>query len=935
MRLLRFFVWTGLLCYATAIQGEPPKPTKDATEPAALPLTIRGTALDHVGKPVAGARVFLLTTNQVGLRESIAETTTTADGKYTFQKVSLPLDRNPQLRSPNSKLAEGTFQVYSLAEGFGITWHRKITFRTESRPKEDAKKEIVYAGEDALADLAFDLPATISGRPTNEQGQPLAGARVQVGYCDDMRRPGGSGTWLCNYLGKEADDAKSIPFDGFSSLPEKYRAAVTDQNGRYEIGGLRRDTLYLALLNPGPEYDPSQFVAATSPKELGPGKRSLGYKGEVNESFKSPWLFVVQAVTPDGQPLANVTVRAKGDRSRRAGNIGRSDPSGRAKLLLPAGKYMLFLEPPFGSPYVLTEHEVTISSETAAKDNSLVVDAGATLLIKAVEEGTGKPVAGVTFVEEIDSGIRRQELQSQTVFIDHPATDEHGELRAIVRPGERRLLVARSPNGVEPLNRASDLLKLTAKRSETVTFTMKKGAEPPALPFNLVPEDEGELGELNKLILRQRELTKAGRFEVKSHLNHLTGISGEDLRSILSACNPAEVPNLPELLRKKNPAVELRFGEMTILVDGPKARNEIETLSPFSNVKLRHILAFNGVETVSYDEGNAQASVDPHRGFTSANSLLAWQPIYKIKPRPGEAAPERKITREGGRVTVEIVYKSSTNRQVFDEKTGFLYHQSYLRNGGENGNERWQFAPRKESSGGIVPGLVVEATNQGTYGILLRVYQTTSASLGSQPPESFAIAVPSGTLILDARGKQRSPKLAVVTEPLTDVVTMANSISDNARSILAVLNDGDPAPAINAAAWLNAEGPTDKLDWKGKVMLVDFWGTGCGPCIAELPKVQEFAVKFQKSGGVLLGLHDSGADPTEVSEFVRKRGLTYQFAIDKPAQNGPSFGATFEAFGIRAIPNCAVIDQKGNVVYLGRFEEAAERATALLEVEKK
>lgn len=934
-------LWALLLGPAISAPGEPPSPGKQVDGKPVHPLTIRGQATDHEGKPVMGAKVFLISANRVGHRSVIAKTATNAEGRYVFHETPLPLDVYDSLYSPDAKVTAGAFQVFALADGYGLTWHPKLKFHVDPRPPEKGQKDQIYAGEEGRADFAFDLPARISGRVTNEQGQPLAGVKVQVGYCDDPRRPGGHGSWMCSYLGPQGDELQTEAgrFDGIQQVPEKFRAAITDEQGRYQFTQLRRDTLYSMLLDAAPECDPVQLSVATTNKE-GAGRRALGYDGEVNETFKTPWQFVVQVVAADSQPQANVKIRALGTRILRAGGVATTDAAGQATLKLLAGKYTLFLEPPYGSPYVLTEREVTVSPESSAEINSLTLDAAATLLIQAVEEGTGKPVPGVSFVEEVDSGKRRQELQSQTVFVDHPVTDGRGELRAIVSPGERRLLVAKQPVGFEPVNKASELLKSPAKGSESVTFTFKKAAAATAAtPF--VPEDEGEIGKLNALILRQQELTKAGRFEVKSHLAPMKGFTGDDLLAVLAACNPQEIPDLPALLRKKNPAVEISFSSMVVVVDGGKSKNEIDTGFPQLGRRSRHVMAFNGVETTSYMSDSPQVDIySQEKGGvsiapTGSQGLMAWQPIPKIRQNPEDVAPERKITHEGGRIIVEFSRQWGTYQQAFDEKTGFLYHQTFLQNDRKTGNERWQFAPRLAPSGGIVPGLVVEAIYRRNQVGLLRIYEFNSVSLGPQPPDSFVVSVPAGTLILDHRGNQRTPKTAMAVEHITDAVARANQISDNSRSILNVLKDGDSAPIIEPAAWLNADGPTEWPDWKGKVLLVDFWGTGCGPCIAELPRVQEFAVKFQKAGGFVLGLHDSGAEPAEVTEFVRKRGLTYQFAIDKPDANTTSFGATFQAYGIRGIPNCAVIDRKGNVVYLGRFEEAARRATRLLEMETK
>ena len=74
------------------------------------------------------------------------------------------------------------------------------------------------------------------------------------------------------------------------------------------------------LLDAAPECDPVQLSVATTKKEAA-GRRSLGYDGQVNETFKTPWPFVVKVVSADGQPQANVRIRVRGNRILRAGGL--------------------------------------------------------------------------------------------------------------------------------------------------------------------------------------------------------------------------------------------------------------------------------------------------------------------------------------------------------------------------------------------------------------------------------------------------------------------------------------------------------------------------------------------------------------------------------------------------------------------------------------
>jgi thiol-disulfide isomerase/thioredoxin len=115
-------------------------------------------------------------------------------------------------------------------------------------------------------------------------------------------------------------------------------------------------------------------------------------------------------------------------------------------------------------------------------------------------------------------------------------------------------------------------------------------------------------------------------------------------------------------------------------------------------------------------------------------------------------------------------------------------------------------------------------------------------------------------------------------------------------------------------------------------VLVDFWGIGCSPCVAELPEVQAASDHFaaRSKDFAVIGLHDSGATVEQVVQFARRRGLTYRLAVDRPTAEEGWFGATFRDYGVRGIPAAAVIDRQGKVVFVGRFPEALRKAADLL-----
>jgi len=94
--------------------------------------------------------------------------------------------------------------------------------------------------------------------------------------------------------------------------------------------------------------------------------------------------------------------------------------------------------------------------------------------------------------------------------------------------------------------------------------------------------------------------------------------------------------------------------------------------------------------------------------------------------------------------------------------------------------------------------------------------------------------------------------------------------------------------------------------FKGKVVVIDFWATWCGPCRTEIPGYTDLQKKYGKDGFVMIGVSVDQEGPAVVKAFVEKFGVGYQIVMNEDA--------VIAAFGpMDAIPTTFLIDRAGQI----------------------
>ena len=111
----------------------------------------------------------------------------------------------------------------------------------------------------------------------------------------------------------------------------------------------------------------------------------------------------------------------------------------------------------------------------------------------------------------------------------------------------------------------------------------------------------------------------------------------------------------------------------------------------------------------------------------------------------------------------------------------------------------------------------------------------------------------------------------------------------------------------------------DSSQWKGKVMLVNFWATSCTTCVHEMPQIVATYEKFKGRGFDTLGVAMSYDPPAFVANFAESRQLPFGIAIDNTGEIARQFGK------VQLTPTTVLINKRGEIVkrYVGAPDFAA------------
>jgi cytochrome c biogenesis protein CcmG, thiol:disulfide interchange protein DsbE len=138
---------------------------------------------------------------------------------------------------------------------------------------------------------------------------------------------------------------------------------------------------------------------------------------------------------------------------------------------------------------------------------------------------------------------------------------------------------------------------------------------------------------------------------------------------------------------------------------------------------------------------------------------------------------------------------------------------------------------------------------------------------------------------------------------------LASNEPDRGVERALVSGDREPAPAVSLPR-LSGNGNGSLADYRGHVVVLNFWASWCDPCRAESPLLQRWHRRLDKQGATVLGVDVQDVSGDALA-FIDEYGLTYPMLRDGP-------GDVRDDYGILGLPETFVVDRQGRIAAVAR-----------------
>jgi peroxiredoxin len=155
-------------------------------------------------------------------------------------------------------------------------------------------------------------------------------------------------------------------------------------------------------------------------------------------------------------------------------------------------------------------------------------------------------------------------------------------------------------------------------------------------------------------------------------------------------------------------------------------------------------------------------------------------------------------------------------------------------------------------------------------------------------------------------------RLAILAASLAALLCLFSACSRTSASNQAntqtvhALKNRKPAPDFTLK---DANGQTVKLsDYKGKVVLLNFWATWCGPCTLEIPWFEQFQQEYRSKGFEVLGVSMDEEGWNAVKPYIAEHKINYRIVLGNDSV-GELYG------GVDSLPTTFIIDREGRFAF--------------------
>ncbi len=132
---------------------------------------------------------------------------------------------------------------------------------------------------------------------------------------------------------------------------------------------------------------------------------------------------------------------------------------------------------------------------------------------------------------------------------------------------------------------------------------------------------------------------------------------------------------------------------------------------------------------------------------------------------------------------------------------------------------------------------------------------------------------------------------------------------------------GNPASPITLTTWLQAPASA-RASWetlKGKVVVLEFWATWCGPCVEQIPHLNSLADKFKGKPVQFVSITDE--EGQRVESFLRSRPIAGWIGLNPDR-------SIFKAYGVEGIPETILVDTRGSIAAITDPDQVTETVLA-------